>query len=234
MKCNYRLAGYFIAAVLLIGLMSMSQQAWATPSQTHGAQTIPTRTPTPGPGTTSQPPTSLPPTSSPRPPTTPTPMPQPATGTPAPPLTLTSVAPTPVPTDTTQSVVGALSLAVVVDRLQVWHGLTISYTVTIANLSGSAVRDIVLVDVLPVGLEPGVILSGANAVWQGRTLRAEKADLAPGEQYQLVFRAVVGDSARAGTIIVNSASAVAMSVSEATASAAVTMPPAELPQVGGS
>ncbi len=232
MKCNYRLAGSLVVVALLTGLMSMSQEAWATPSQTHGVQTIPTRTATPGPGITSLPPTSRPTTLPPTPTRRPTLTAQPAPGTPGPQPTLTSV--TPTPTSTAQSVAGALSLVVEVDRLQVWIGATVTYTITVVNPSASALRNVVLVDVLPASLEAGEILSGVGANWQGQILRAEKADLAPGEQYQLVFQAIVGDSARAAPIIVNGASASATGAPEATASVAVAMPPAELPQVGGS
>jgi uncharacterized repeat protein (TIGR01451 family) len=233
MKRNYRLVGYLVVAAILTGLM-MGQQAWATPSQTHGVQTIPTRTATPGPAVTSLPPTSPPPTSQPTATTRPTLTVQPTPGTPVPQPTLTSVTPTPAMASTAPSVAGALSLAVVVDRSQVWYGAAVTYTITVVNLSTDIVQNVVLIDDLPVGLEPGEIISGAAAIWQGRSLRAEKADLAPGEQYQLVFQAAVGDRAGAGTIIVNGASASAMGVSEATSSAAVAMPPAEMPQVGGS
>ncbi len=242
MKLSYRLAGYLVAAALLIGLMSMSPQAWATPGQTQGAQTIPTRTPKPPtaqPGPTSPPPTSrpatsLPPTSPPQPTTSPSPTVSPATGTPALESTPTPAAATPTAIGTTPPGLNAdaLGLTIEVNQSQIWRGAAVLYTVTLVNRSGSTLRNIVLVSVLPIGLEPGEARSGAS--WQGRTLRAEKDELAAGAQIQFIFQTFVGDSAPAGAVISSDIRASALGVPEVAASVSAAMPPAELPRVGGS
>ena len=227
MSRNFRLVPYLLAAAILVGLMAVSPSAWATPDQTQPNQTVPTRTPKPVPPTQSppQPTTPPPPTSAPQPTT------RPATQTPAPRATPTPTAtasPSPAPA------AGTMSLTLAANRLPVWPGVQVVFTLALVNTSATPIEGIVLLDPLPEGLEPGAILSGAGAGWQGRSFRAEIPALAPGARYEASFEAIVSANVASGTVIVNQASAAsAPGAPPASASADIALPPAELPRVGG-
>jgi uncharacterized repeat protein (TIGR01451 family) len=240
MRRNYRLAGYLLAAVVLVGLMASGPQAWATPDQTSSQQTVPTRTPKPQP--TDPPPeaTSPPPAERPPEPTSPPPTVPPAptvpaaSGTPTLRPTSAPIAATRTPTATATSSAAALSLTVQTNPSRVWAGLPVEYTLTLANRSASPVRNVILLDTLPAALEPGGIIAGAGANWQDRTLRVEKDELKAGERLEIIFQAIVAANVLPGTTIANQVDASAAGGLQAKASAAVVLPPAELPRVGGS
>jgi len=245
MKRNYRLAGYLLAATLLIGLMANGPQVWATPGQSSSQQTVPTRTPQsqptePPPVATAPPPTvppqptALPPTEPPQPTAPPpTELPQPtvpaATETPtmAPPVGST---PTPLLTPVAGD---ALTLTVQANPSQVWAGLPVEYTLTLVNQSADPVSDIILLAPLPAALEQGAIISGDGANWDGRTLRVEKDELKPGERLEVVFQAIVAADVPRGTTIINWVDVSAAGGLQTHARAAIILPPAELPRVGG-
>ena len=233
MRRNYRLAGYLLAAALLVGLMASGPQAWATPDQTSSQQTVPTRTPKPQP--TDRPPeaTSPPPTAPPPPTATPQPTAPAVTGTPPLRATATPIGSTLTPTMTPTASAASLSLTVQANPSRVWAGLPVEYTLTLVNRSANPVRNVRLLDALPAALEPGGIISGAGANWQDRTLRIEKAELKPGERLEVIFQAIVAANLPPGTTITNQVDASAADGLEAKASAAVVLPPAELPRVGG-
>jgi hypothetical protein len=242
MKRNYRLAGYLLAAMLLIGSMANGPQAWATPRQTSSQQTVPTRTPKPGPTDPPTVATSPPPNvpSQPTVPPLPTEPPQPtarwqptlpaATQTPtmAPP-----VGATPAPFLTPGAGDAALSLTIQANPSQVWAGLPVEYTLILVNQSANSVRDVNLLDVLPIALEPGGIISGDGANWRDRTLRIEKEELKPGEQLDIIFQVIVAENLPLGTIVTNQVEASASGGLQVQATADIVLPPAELPRVGG-
>jgi len=217
MKREFRLAGYLLLLAILLGSLAAGPQVWATPDQTASNQTVPTRTPKP-------PAPTVAPTAAPRPTSEPQPTaPQPTATAP--------VAATPSPTAVAPAGRVDLSLALSVAPVQVWSGVTVVYTLTVTNLSMSALRDVVLLDPLPADLEPGAILVGRDAGWQSGALRATFAELAAGAQAEVIFTAKVAAGVPAGKVIVNRATATAGAAS-ASASAAIAMPPAELPAVG--
>lgn len=232
MKRNYRLAGYLLATALLVGLMASGPKAWATPDQTSAQQTVPTRTPKPQP--TGRPPetTSAPPTVP--PPSTATPQATAPAVTGTPPLRPTTppVAATSTPTVTSTPSATVLSLTVQVNPSRVWSGMPVEYTLTLVNRSATPVRDVVVIDALPVALEPGGIITGTGAIWQDRTLRVQKDELKPGEQLEVIFQAIVAANLPPG-IITNQVDASAAGGLQAKASTTVILPPAELPRVGG-
>jgi uncharacterized repeat protein (TIGR01451 family) len=234
MRRNTRLAGYLLAAALLVGLLATGPQAWATPDQTSSQQTVPTRTPKPQP--TDRPPeaTSPPPTVPPPPTATPQPTVPTATGTPLLRPTASPIAATRTPTATLTSSAPALSLTVQTNPSRAWAGLPVEYTLTLVNRSASPVRNVILLDTLSAALEPGGIIAGAGANWQDRTLRVEKDELKPGERLEVIFQAIVAANVPPGTTIINQVDASAAGGLQAKASAAVVLPPAELPRVGGS
>jgi uncharacterized repeat protein (TIGR01451 family) len=308
MRRNYRLAGYLLAAALLVWLMAHGPQAWATPGQTSAAQSFPTRTPKPQPNepepTSTPPPPPMPsPTPSPTPMLTPAPADAVVTaaqlnlrsgpGTTFGTITVLAkgdsldvigqsencawlqvrasggiegwvahslggtqytslnipcdsvakvVASTPSPrpqptvpasTATPTASGAALSLAIRANPNEVWADQPVEYTLALVNRSAGPIRNIVLLDPLPADLDPGAIISGAEASWQDRTLRVEKEELAPGERLEIVFQAIVGTKLPPGTAIVNRASASMAGGLETSASTTIAMPPPELPRVGG-
>jgi len=223
MRRNYRLAGYLLAAVVLIGLMASGPQAWATPDQTSSQQTVPTRTPKPpAPKEDQDPPTATPAI-------TPT-----ATVATASPTVRATGTPIPRATPTPTATGVPLSLTVRANPSRVWAGLPVEYTLTLVNRSASPIRNVILLDALPAALEPGGIISGAGANWQDRTLRIEKDELKPGERLEVIFQAIVAVNLPPGTTIANQVDASAEGGLQTKASAAVVLPPAELPRVGGS
>ncbi len=223
MRRNYRLAGYLLAAVVLVGLMASGPQAWATPDQTSSQQTVPTRTPKPpAPKEDQDPPTATPAI-------TPT-----ATVATASPTVRATGTPIPRATPTPTATGVPLSLTVRANPSRVWAGLPVEYTLTLVNRSASPIRNVILLDALPAALEPGGIISGAGANWQDRTLQIEKDELKPGERLEIIFQAIVAANLPPGTTIANQVDASAAGGLQAKASAAVILPPAELPRVGGS
>jgi uncharacterized repeat protein (TIGR01451 family) len=233
MRRNYRLAGYLLAAAMLVGLMGNGPQAWATPGQASSQQTVPTRTPKPQltdrpPEATSSLPTVPPPSTATPQPTTPV-----ATGTPPLRPTPTPFGATLTPTTTPTASAAALSLTIQANPSRVWSGMPVEYTLTLVNRSANSVRNISLLDALPAALEPGGIISGVGAIWQDRTLLVQKDELKPGEQLEVIFQAIVSASLPPGTAIINQADASAAGGLQAKASATAVLPPAELPRVGG-
>lgn len=209
MRRTLRTALYGVAgAVLLIAALA-APGAWATPGQIGLAQTVPTRTPTPGPvPPTVRPPnvTAVPPTAAPgASPTAPIVVPP---GPGAGPLVLTKSA----------------------DRRAVWPGATVTYTVVVRNSGSVTLRQVSVEDVLPGGLAPVAVLSG-GATWTGSTLRLNAASLAPGARLEVVYTVRVTATV-AGTTIVNRARATATGVAGATATWTLALPPAELPATG--
>ena len=147
--------------------------------------------------------------------------------------TATPVGSTLTPTVTPTASGAALSLTIQANPSQVWAGLPVEYTLTLVNRSANPVRNVSLLDPLPAALEPGGIISGAGANWQDRTLRVEKDELKPGERLEIIFQAIVAANLPPGTTIVNQVDASAAGGLQAKASAAIVLPPAELPRVGG-
>jgi uncharacterized repeat protein (TIGR01451 family) len=118
------------------------------------------------------------------------------------------------------------------DRRQVWPAAVVQYTLILANTGDSSVRQVVLTDSLPPGLEPGSISQG-EAIWDGRSLRAETPILPPGGRLVVVFTASVASHAPGGGVLVNRATATAAGGISVAASTTVILPPAELPPTGG-
>jgi uncharacterized repeat protein (TIGR01451 family) len=218
MKSRARLVGYLLVALILLGLLIASPRARAVPGQTRAGQggTVPTLTPA-GRRPTEPKPADTPPPTSESTPTVPAPSQTPAAALPA----------TPAPAAT-------LILAKEVAREQVWPGATVQYTLTVSNPGGGSARQVVVSDTLPEGLEPGEVLSGTDAAWNGRTLRAEVPVLPPGGRLVMAFTAVVGADVAPGAVLTNEASASAAGNLRAVATIDVVLPPVELPPTGGS
>jgi uncharacterized repeat protein (TIGR01451 family) len=115
---------------------------------------------------------------------------------------------------------------------QVWPGATVKFTLVLSNSGSTSARQVVLEDVLPPSLQPGAILQGDGAAWDGRTLRALVVVLPPGGNYTTVFTAVVKPGLGSETRIVNEAVAVTAGQT-VRATAVLALPPLELPPVGG-
>ena len=126
-----------------------------------------------------------------------------------------------------------MSLALAANPIQVWSGVTVVYTLTAANRSAAALRDVALLVELPADLQPGTITAPKEAAWQGSALRVTLPELAAGASAEVVFTAKVAPGVPVGKIIVNRASGSAAGAATLTATAAVAMPPAELPSFGG-
>ena len=221
---------YLLAAVGLLVLSiagigtrggEASSPSWAViPARLN--QSFPTRTPAGGQ------PTQTRPSATPRPPeTNPTAPPPPAT--PVPPQVAT---PTIVPT--APEAPARLSATMDASPQLAWPGAEVSFTVTLVNEGGAALRQLTLVDALPSGLEPGRIAAGVAASWDGSTLRADFGGLPRGEQVTVQFTALVAPDVSPGGVLVNQATASAAGVAAADSSATIFLPPAELPPTGGS
>ena len=93
---------------------------------------------------------------------------------------------------------------------------------------------IAIEDTLPPGLEPGEVLEGRDAGWDGRTLRAQVAVLPPGGEYTIVFTALAAAPPGPQPELTNVAQASTASGSMAVAQVVLVWPPLELPPVGGA
>ena len=232
MNHRRRLGGYLLVMLALFSAGLMGPRAWATPPQTRPGQgiSVPTATPVREWSPTVQPAdTPRPAESSPEPPAVPNDTPAPgatpstaATSTPA----LSRVPATSVPD------AAALKLIKRANRLLIWRGQTVTFTLILTNSGQTSARQVSLADTLPDGLAPGPV-RGTGAVWDGRTLRAQTPVLPPGGQLVVTFDAVVAPDARVGGLLVNRAQATAAGGLSANAEAFVALPPAELPAVGG-
>jgi uncharacterized repeat protein (TIGR01451 family) len=221
MNRNWRTALYAAAGAALIIALLAAPGVWATSGQTTQNQTIPTPTPSPAPVTPEPPASPEPP-----PPTT-APVDQPT----AQPGATSAPSPTAAATRTPAQPRSPLTLTLVADRQQVWPGASVTFTLTVTNAGRTPLQQVNIEDVLAQGLEPGDVLSG-DATWDGTTLRATAASLAPGAQIALVYTARVTATAP-GQAIVTRASATATGGARATASLTLGLPPSELPATGG-
>ena len=221
MSHNLRLTMYLLAALLLIGLLGVGPQAWATPGQIgpHQGGTIPTVTPR-----GSQPPTAPPP---PPPPTAPPP-------TLAPPAaTLAPAAPTLLPTLTpTPDAAAFLAAALEASAVQVWPAASVRLTLTLTNRGAQPITQILVLSTLPDGLDAGPLPPGSSLVWEGRTLRGQIASLAPGERWTASFGVTVQRNAPAGRVLLGRAAVFVAGRAATNASVALALPPAELPPTG--
>jgi uncharacterized repeat protein (TIGR01451 family) len=239
MNRNWRMFVYgIVGATVLIAALA-APAAWATPGQNWVNQSIPTRTPTsaPLPPTEAPPPTPVPPTAAPpgggptaapveptQPPAGPGATPQPV-ATPAAPVggapgALSAACP------------GGSALTLVADRQAVWPGATVVFTATLTNTGRQQLKAIVLEDRLAAGLEPGAVLAG-DGTWQDRTLRVTAPALDPGARLRVVYSARV-TATGPDQAIVAQASAATAGCPVRTATAALGMPPSELPATGAS
>lgn len=237
MKTHARLLVYLAAALALCAVVIVAPGAWAEPLQERLGQTVPKPTFTWTLGPTDEPPpfvaTSTPTRRSGNTPILPTDTPAPpAEGTAAPADTVTPEATPPA----TEAAVSPLALVKEVSRAEVWPGANVVFTLTLTNTSTASVRQVRLEDMLPEGLEPGMI-QGPDADWEGRTLVVQRAVLPPSGRLTVVFAARVADDVPAGGVIVNQAVATAGASARpsvrVTASALLILPPIELPPTGG-
>jgi uncharacterized repeat protein (TIGR01451 family) len=218
MRSRVRLVGYLLVGVILLGLLIVGSHVWAVPEQTGVGQTVPTLTP----GRSH--PTEPKAADTPPPPTEVVPSVPPPTQTPAVP---------PSPTSTSSPAAGLVLVKEVASE-QVWPGTTVHYTLTLSNSGAASARQVVVSDILPEGLEPGQILIGKEAVWDGRTMRAEVLVLPPGSHLVMAFTAVVQADVTSGAVLTNQAIASAAGNLRATSAISVVLPPVELPPTGGS
>jgi uncharacterized repeat protein (TIGR01451 family) len=214
---------YGLIIVALAGVALSGPAVWATPGQSPENQTVPKKTPEP-------PPRPDPTDSNPGEP--PVPSPEPGV-TVEPGLTV-------VPTATVAPVVpiapaGAAQLMLQkrADREQIWPGATVSFTLTLSNPGTKSVQQISIEDTLPAGLEPGAVLEGRDAGWDGRTLRAQVAVLPPGGEYTIVFTTQAGAAPGPQPELTNVAQASVSGGDIAVAQSILIWPPLELPPVGG-
>ena len=236
MNRSRRLSGYLLIGLVLFGAMLMGPRAWATSNQTQPGQgiSVPTATPirewSPPPPATARPtdPPSERPTD--RPPINATATSTSRVATP----TAPAAASTPtVPATATPGAGAELTLVKEADRLQLWPGEAVRFTLTLSNPGAVSARQVTLEDTLPAGLEPGAV-EGTSAAWDGRTLPRPLAP-AParrqaGDRLQrhracgCAGRRAVGEQrpghGRRGL--------------NARADAYLAMPPVELPAVGGA
>jgi uncharacterized repeat protein (TIGR01451 family) len=111
-------------------------------------------------------------------------------------------------------------------------GASLHYTLTLVNRGTTSLRDLLLTDTLPEGMTPGVFTSGLAGVWEGRTLRLAAAVLPPEGRLVVAYRAAIAQDVAWGRVLVNRAQANAAGGLQATATAQVSLPPAELPPTG--
>ena len=223
MNRNRRLGVYLLVLLALFGAGLMGPRVWATSSQARPGQGISVPTPTPVVEWSPEPPTAVPPKND----KPDDPPPAPTAGD----TTATPASPTPIPASATP-VVAVLRLVKAVDRLETWPGATVVFTLTASNAGAASARQLVLADVLPAELDPGVV-QGTSAAWDGRTLRGRLPILPPGGRWVVTFSAIVREDARAGKLVVNSAQVSAAGGLNASGKAYLALPPVELPAVGG-
>jgi len=232
MRRRLRIAIYVLAGAAFLGALLVGPVAWATPGQSHDNQTVPTRTPKPPPQTPKPPEPTVPSGG-----TGPGDTPAPPVAT-APPGATAAPGETPQPTATATIVPAAvtarLALEKTVDRDMAWPGVALRYTLVLQNTGTVSARQVVIEDPLPPALIPGEIIEGTGASWNQHTLQVQSAVLPPGGKVTVVFSAVVGPETTTAPTLVNAASASAAGGLVARASAAVALPPIELPPVGGS
>ncbi len=237
MNRNRRFGVYLLVMLALFAAGLVGPRAWATSNPARPGQGISVPTVTPVREWSPQPPTSVPPTDRPtdRPSSGNTMTPLPSGATPTPPARQLTSTPLPAGAATpgVNGSAAALSLVKTVDRLEIWPGATVWFTLTARNPGAASARQIVLEDVLPAELEPGTV-QGTSAAWDGRTLRGRLAVLPPGGQWVVAFSAIVRQDVSAGNLVVNSAQIRAAGGLSAHADAYQALPPAELPQVGRS
>jgi uncharacterized repeat protein (TIGR01451 family) len=223
MSYKARAIGYLLVLVVLLTTAILAPNAWATPAQTRPGQTVPTPTPKSTRSPTVEP-TAGPP-----------PQPTAVLETPSAAASSTPTQPPPSATLTDgdpRQGTGSLLLTKEVNRRQVWPGAILEYTLILTNTGSSSVRQVVLTDPFPAGLEPGKVLEGP-ATWDGRTLRAETLVLPPGGRLTVIFSATIEPSVPPGGVLVNRATVIAAGGISVTASTTIILPPSELPPTGG-
>lgn len=200
---NFRLWGYLVVALALVGLAVTSPNAWATPDQTpdRQGQTVPTARP--------------PATTSPFDPSHPTPLPPSAVGNCSP-----LAPPTP-------------QLLVVGDRTPGRPGATLQFTATVVNQSAAVATGVTLEVILSEGLDPNPLRAGVPGTWSGRTLHVEVATLDPGQTLVVPFSVTVSRSATPGSVLQIMTRAAAAGGWCGDAQSLIPLPPAELPRTGG-
>ena len=204
-----RLFVYLLVALMLLTIMARVSPVWATSGASHANQTVPTPT---------------------RPGSGPPPPPVAPTADPTPPADLpSSVLPSPAPPPQAQ-----LTLGLQTDRVAVWPGVVVRYTLTLANAGQSSAREVELDATLPEGLTPLTAETSAGAAWSGRNLSLSQPVLAPNGRLVVTFAAVVQPGAQQGSVLVTEARASASALASLSASQPVALPPAQLPAVGGS
>lgn len=196
---------YLALALALAGIFLIGGEAWARPVANMESQTVPTKTPRP----TLTPPTAPSPT-------------VPPGQTPAP--GVTPVAPSG----------GVLNLTMTTGQLAIWPGMTATFTVTATNSGSASLREVTIENALPQGLEPGVVVTGAGAAWNGRVLRASVPVLAPGGVFAVVYTARVRADIASDATLVNRAVATTADGQQVAASVVLGQPPLELPTTGGA
>jgi uncharacterized repeat protein (TIGR01451 family) len=228
-----------LICLAVASLMAAAPAAWATPDQAGRQQmTVPTATPRPPDPPTALP-TSVPAPRDPNPPAQATTAPQ-ATGT-APQATGTARAVTATPTVAPAATLAAVSsgtstlaLTLEVSRAFTWPGQTEFFTLTVSNRGTTPLQAVAVSNPLPVGLDPAALAASASgAAWDARTLKAQKATLAPAEKWVITFAALVKGGAPK-PVLENAATATDGSGQKATATAVISLPPTELPVTGAS
>ncbi len=205
MKGRIRSLIYVVSALALLGAFLAGGEVWARPMAKPLGQTVPSPTPV----RTYAPTVIAPPT------------PAPA-GTPVPGATPAPPAPG-----------AALALSKTAAQPAIWPGMTVTFTLTLTNVGSTSLRQVTLEDTLPDGLEPGAVLAGAGAVWNGRVLRVVVPVLAPGGVLRVVYTARVLADIAPNAVLVNRAVAMAADGQQAVAFVVLGQPPLELPRTGG-
>lgn len=226
MKGQARSLVYLALALALLGIFFAGGEAWARALPKPSGQTIPTPTPKGG-GFT---PTIVVPTVTPEPGVTTAPGQTPAPGITAAP----GQTPLPGATLPPPAAGGTLALTKKADQSAVWPGMTATFTLTLANTGAASLRQVTIEDRLPAGLEPGAILAGPGAAWNGRVLRVSVPVLAPGGKLTVVYTARVRADIAPDAVLVNQAVASASGGQQAVAFVVLGQPPLELPPTGGA
>lgn len=216
MRGQVRLTIYVALALALAGVFLAGGEAWARTLARPLGQTVPSPTPV----RTYAPTVVVPPTAAPA--ETPAP-----NATPAPAATSVPNA-TPVP----PAPGAALALAKTVDQPAIWPGMTATFALTLTNTGSASLRQVTVTDTLPEGLDPGAVLTGPGAAWNGRVLRVTVPVLAPGGVLRVVYTARVRADLAPAAVLVNRAVATAAGGLQAAALVVLGQPPLELPRTG--